>query len=478
MVRFSNSIQTGNGSWKCNAKIASRACLRLMLLSFGSSRDMLSDPLIIIDRLVILTTRQETGIAALLGPEFMQGSGPIHSPYRATFPSVHLFPPPPRVIHTHAMAATTHSTGALGVVEVEVPHRKWALLSLLDRCLHRVAPDRESSTLWRWGLALEETAEGTGAVEVAWSKAAGVRAGDVVLAVNGRLVAGQGVAAVEKLLASLRHDEGDIRPLRLTLDTTKGWGVSSGMRRRQQQRKGWYRLALAYWVLDGYERLFDARCCPRTKHALHALALVCLYPLVESAFQSTNTLSREHGPLVLLPHARLLAFERLWSLAFVGAALALGLAFACPLRRPRAGAVLAASSALLLRALLLSLLIPPAVVALTVGTSGFVLLPPQDPSAVVGGREAYGDGLVTTEEEEEEERLQLLLAHVLCALLLPLLTCAYFRRLVRFCAAYAALLRPGRNPKLLTLTMPLSSHFVTPVEEERERFLALRASGY
>lgn len=320
-------------------------------------------------------------------------------------------------------------------------------------------------------MALEETADGTGAVEVAWSQTAGVRGGDVVLAIDGRLVAGQGLAAVEKLL-----DEDSPRPLRLTLDTTKGWGVSSRMQQKQQQQQqegGWCRRAYR-WVWDGYERLFDARCCPRSKQALHALALYLLYPLIESAFQSTNTLSKEHGPLVLLPHACLLAFERLWSLAFFGVVLAPGLpfAFACPLRRAKTQAFLAASSANLLCSLLLCLLALSAVVALTVATTGFVLLPPHDPNDA----EYSVDGVEAL--LSEEERLQLLLAHVICAVLFPLLACGYLRRVARFCSAYAALLYAGRNPRLLDLNMPLSAHFVGQVGEERERFLALRASGY
>ncbi len=402
------------------------------------------------------------------------------------------------------MAASPPPPGghALGVLEVEVQPREWPPLSLLlpfgafsplgtsHRSTKGGDTDAGSSgrslqIARRWGLVCAASADGTGAVEVVWSKAPGVRAGDVVLAVDGQAVppSSCGPAEVEKrLLLRLLLESDDnsgsssSTSLRLTLDTTKGWGVSTATQREQQRllqggRGGWGRFAHR-WVLDGYERLLDARCCPHKKLALHALALALLYPVIESGFQSTNTLSLHHGPLVLLAHPRLLGFERLWSLAFVLAATALGLAAAFP-RRPRLAALSVGGSALLLHALLLTLLLPPAITGLTLLTSGFVLPPPpaaDDPPL------AHDDELEAMWAMQDE--LSALLAHVLCALMLPLLACAYLRRLAAFCDAYAALLRSGRNPRLLALTMPLSAHFVAPAPEERERFLALRACGY
>ena len=396
---------------------------------------------------------------------------------------------------------------ALGVVEVETTACKWPplLLLLLPSSINfssghdqgRIGNTSSSSSsssssserLWiarRWGLAFEASADRTGAIEVVWSKAPGVRAGDVLLAVGGKPVTGQPLGAVEKLLLASEGGggkDGDssnnntMNPanLRLTLDTTKGWGVSSHARRQQQLEGGWARLGYR-WLLDGYERLLDARCCPHRKLALHALALLLLFPVIESSFQSTNTLSEQHGPLVLLQHAHLLVFEQIWSVAFFLSTLGLGLAYAS-VRRPRLGAILVESSAVNLHCLHVALLLIPAVAGLTLLTSGFVLLP-----GPFEGKEQGGDGAVGAAEAEAsfdlENELRSLLTHVLCALIVPLLAFSYLRRLAAFCDAYAALLGSGRNPKLLGLRMPLSAHFVAPGGPERERFIALRSCGF
>jgi hypothetical protein len=384
--------------------------------------------------------------------------------------------------------------------------RKWPPLSLFLPALLGGGKGGSSEsksgddTARRWGLAFEASADGAGAVEVAWSKAPGVMAGDVVRAVDGQAVRGiaagqDAVAAVEKLL--LLHDGATGGGVRLTLDTTKGWGISSGARRQQRLEDGWCRFAY-HWLLDGYERLLDARCCPHRKLALHALALVLLLPLIESAFQSCSILSKQHGPLVLLDHDHLLLFERAWSLLFLLVATGLGTAFTL-FSRPRLGASLVGGGGCLLHCLLLALLVIPAVAGLTLLTSGFVLPPPPPLglglAATVGATDdalfqkadaaaaAAGEGDGRDQESAAaalvlEDELSALLAHVLCALLLPLFASAYLRRVARFCDAYAALLHSGRNPKRLRLAMPLSAHFVAPAAEERARFLALRASGY
>lgn len=389
---------------------------------------------------------------------------------------------------------------------MEIAPRKWPPLSLLllpssinfsisSSSSHdqgRIGKSSSSSSseplsiARRWGLVFEASADGTGAIEVAWSKAPGVRAGDVLLAVGGQAVTGQPLAAVEKLLLASEGGgggkDGDSSSnntikstsLRLTLDTTKGWGVSSHARRQQQIKGGWARLGYR-WLLDGYERLLDARCCPHRKLALHALALLLLFPVIESSFQSTNILSEQHGPLVLLQHAHLLVFEQIWSVAFFLSTLGLGIAYAF-VRRPRLGATLVDSSAVLQHCMLVALLLIPAVAGLTLLTSGFVLLP----GPFEGGGQK-DDGALAAEAEalfDLENELRSLLTHVLCALILPLLAFPYLRRLAAFCDAYAALLSSGRNPKLLGLCMPLSAHFVAPGGLERERFIALRSCGF
>jgi hypothetical protein len=194
----------------------------------------------------------------------------------------------------------------------------------------------------------------------------------------------------------------------------------------------------------------------RHKLGYHALAMLLLWPLLESYFQTTSELARHFGPLLLpTPHVR--AFEWAWSAGYL---LCVALLGCCYQATPTVPAYAATLMRRLLRVLMLlwaSLFAPLVLVLATMLATGFTLPP-------------------VVSEAQLEQELQSLLTHLLLLAVLPFLLHGYLRRFRVFCTAYLHLLES--KPRVLALTMPMSSHFGGADAGSVKTFQALRAAGY
>jgi hypothetical protein len=309
---------------------------------------------------------------------------------------------------------------------------------------------------WRreWTVRLEQDEDGAGLV-IAWSKSAQARAGDVLLAVDGQLVYDKDLKEAEALLseALLRDSTGKVR---LLVDTSRAW-VGGGSRRRSRLfKEGW--IGKLTVLANGCDLLLDAEDSPARKVGLNALAmLLLLLPLVESYFSSYGVLARKYGPLALGPRV-MLPFELLWRLCFLLSTFLLSasyLALHAGLYPYAAGTLRRA--AVLLHALTLGLGLPMLVAVATMMLTGFTLPPLNDDVAI-------------------ERELQVLVTQILLLVVLPFFLYQYLQRFARFAAAAASLAEA--RPKLLTLSMPISSHFGGDSEDDQRTFRLLRESGY
>jgi hypothetical protein len=353
-----------------------------------------------------------------------------------------------------------------------------------------------------------------------------VRAGDILVAINGVPVAGKPLHVIEEALLYTSECENEDRSkdtITLTLDTTQGWGTSSSARKQHKEQGHGYRWYRCLWrtVLDGFDHLLDVRCAPVRKLGMNALVLILLFPIVESCFQSLNELADKHDLFLLLASigggggegegeggggssdhgngggaapatataaaatalAFLLQCEFFWSFLYFFTTSLVGMAYLFGPTVEGVSSALPGACAHLLMCLQWVFFVPVGLVLVVLLSTGFTIT-----SSTGDENVGEGDAYINTDtktDEELEAEVRTLTTHLLCVLFVPLFVNVYLTRFAVFCRGYAKVAES--KPKALLWMVPLSTLFTgggaggggmgNEVEQHRQ-FLTLRACGY